>query len=146
MNHPQLLNLILIASASLMVCCAMACLIFLRKARQEAQNCTALTIELESRMAETSRDLDTMTQRATDQARRIAWLESRVRNSSVPAQQPPLVDEALSAQASTKPTITERRHRVMQLKRRGVDCNTIASMLNMPHGEVELMVNLNDIN
>ena len=143
MLNPQNFNLLLIACFSLMTLFAFACFIFLRKARKETQNCVAVINQLESELSETSRDMDTMAHRATAQDRRIAWIESRVRNNRASAPAP--ADEAVE-QLSMKPTITERRHRVIQLTKRGVDCNTIASMLNMPHGEVELMIGLSHLN
>jgi len=139
----QNFNMILIACASLMTLCSIACFILLRKARTETQNCVAVVTQLEKELAETSRDMDTISCRATRQDRRVAWIESRVRNNQVAA--PALLDESQTA-VSGKPTITERRHRVIQLTKRGVDCNTIATMLNMPHGEVELMISLSHLN
>jgi hypothetical protein len=38
--------------------------------------------------------------------------------------------------------MTERRHRVLSLARRGYDVNTIATMLNELPGEVELIIGL----
>jgi hypothetical protein len=144
MIDPQIFNLLMISCAALMVTGAVTCLHLMRKARNESQNCIAVATQLETELLETSRDLDTVSQRATDQARRIAWLESRVRNNLTPSLP---VDEEIPARTpSNKPTITERRHRVNQLSRRGVDCHTIASMLNMPQGEVELMISLNQLN
>ncbi|HYJ46739.1 MAG TPA: hypothetical protein VEV81_09010 [Pyrinomonadaceae bacterium] len=144
MSNPQIWNLVLVSSAALTVCCLGACLMLLRKARRETQDCLALSTQLGTELTEISRDLDTISCRATGQARRIAWLESRVRNGSAIA--PVSVDDVAAVQVKARPTITERRHRVMQLNERGVDCNTIASMLNMPHGEVELMVGLSHVN
>ncbi len=143
MNHPQIFNLVLIACPILMIFCSGVCLMLLRRARRETRDCLELATQLSTELAETSRDMDTITCRVTGYSRRIAWLESRMRNNSTPTAAK--VEEA-PAQASGKPTITERRHRVTQLAERGVDCNTIASMLNMPHGEVELMVGLSHVN
>jgi hypothetical protein len=89
-------------------------------------------------MAEFSRDLDTLSRKLGEQARKIAWLEARARSGRNEA---PVVDELVTA-AYSKPNITERRHRVLSLARRGQDVRTIAQTLGMPHGEVELMLNL----
>lgn len=138
-----MLNLVLISSVALTVICLGVCLLLLRRSRKETQECFALSTQLGTELAELSRDLDTISCRATGQARRIAWLESRVRNGSKLAAENA---EDAPIQMQGKPTITERRHRVTQLTERGLDCSTIASMLNMPHGEVELMVGLSHVN
>ncbi len=92
---------------------------------------------LDSEIAELSRDLDTLSRQSGEQAKRIAWLESRLH--SVPEE-----SETLAEMVSTtaKPTITERRHRVLSLSRRGQDSETIARTLGMLQGEVELMISL----
>ena len=75
-----------------------------------------------------------------EQARRIAWLESRVRGPvTAPAEEP--VAEP-SADVPAKPSITERRHRVLRLAQRGQDAKQIAATLGMNYGEVELMIGL----
>lgn len=43
----------------------------------------------------------------------------------------------------SKSSMTEKRHRVLSLARYGQDVDTIANTLGLPHGEVELIVNLN---
>lgn len=48
-------------------------------------------------------------------------------------------------QPSLKPNMTEKRHRVLVLARYGQDVDTIANTLGLPHGEVELIVNLNSV-
>lgn len=40
-------------------------------------------------------------------------------------------------------SMTEKRHRVLSLAKYGQDVDTIANTLGLPHGEVELIVNLN---
>ena len=82
-----------------------------------------------------SNDVDKLSRQATEYSRRISSLESRSQS------QTPQADEA-PAVLNAKPTITERRHRVLSLARRGQDTQTIAQTLGMPHGEVELMINL----
>ena len=81
-------------------------------------------------------------QQTLDQSRRIAWLESRLR------QPKPVVKEDVAAEEVPPPqvlksNITERRHRVLALYAKGNSPETIASTLGMMPGEVELMVKLN---
>lgn len=44
-----------------------------------------------------------------------------------------------------KSDMTEKRHRVLSLAKYGQDVDTIANTLGLPHGEVELIVNLNSV-
>lgn len=81
-------------------------------------------------------------ERNLDQARRIAWLESRVHQPKLVAKEEVAVEEIPAPQV-LKPNITERRHRVLALYAKGNSPETIASALGMMPGEVELMVKLN---
>ena len=99
----------------------------------------AAALKLQSKMTALGAALDTLAQRATDQARRIAWLESRLQRSAAPEAEP-TVDGTLSE----KTLITERRHRVLTLFRRGLDVQQIAATLSVPHGEVELIIGMNN--
>lgn len=83
---------------------------------------------------------DASNRRDSDQARRIAWLESKVRRPR------PASDEVLDDAVVTQPSrlsMTERRHRVISLASRGNNADTIASSLGLFKGEVELILNLN---
>ena len=82
-----------------------------------------------------SNDVDKLSRQSTEYCRRMSSLESRSQTQSTVTDDAPVVSNA-------KPTITERRHRVLSLARRGQDTQTIAQTLGMPHGEVELMINL----
>jgi hypothetical protein len=48
----------------------------------------------------------------------------------------------LSVPSSDAPLPLERRHQVLTLARRGISTDEIASRLNMPRGEAELILNL----
>lgn len=50
--------------------------------------------------------------------------------------------EVASGHATVKLGLTERRYRVLRLARRGLDARAISSMLDIPHGEVELIIGL----
>lgn len=79
-------------------------------------------------------------QRLADQSRRIAWLETRIR------QQKPSGFEDLDDIESTDATklnITERRHRVITLAARGQNVESISTSLGMLPGEVELIIDMN---
>ena len=76
----------------------------------------------------------------SDQARRIAWLETRIRR---PKKVSSNVLNAEVISRDTKPTITEKRHRVLTLASQGLDTESIASTAGILPGEVELIINLN---
>jgi hypothetical protein len=80
--------------------------------------------------------------RSLDQARRIAWLESRIRQPKKEVKEEAASEEIPATQILKSP-ITERRHRVLALYAKGQSPETIASTLGMMPGEVELMVKLN---
>jgi len=76
----------------------------------------------------------------SDQARRIAWLETRIRRPKKKTQ------DVLSAEVieqDTKLSITEKRHRVLTLASQGLDTESIASTAGIMPGEVELILSLN---
>lgn len=81
-------------------------------------------------------------ERILDQARRIAWLESRIRQPKQVIKEETAVEE-MPKPLSAKSNITERRHRVLALYAKGHSTETIATTLGMMPGEVELMVKLN---
>lgn len=99
--------------------------------------------ELEKALTETRETLQATNSKLTDNVRRLAWLETRVRQ---PKQTEPetLVDVINSNSQPVLQTtnITERRHRVLSLAARGQDPELIAATLGMMRGEVELIVNL----
>jgi len=84
--------------------------------------------------------LETNTQRVTEQSRRIAWLETRVRQSKPFKEE--IVDDTFVSEPQ-KLNMTERRHRVIRLASLGQNTETIASTLGMLPGEVELIISLN---
>lgn len=113
-------------------------MILLRRTRQTTQICTKLESRIEEEFMALSSDLDTVSRKSGEFASKVAWLESRVRSPRV---DPEVTPESV-ASTTARPSITERRYRVLSLARRGQDPKTIASTLGIPHGEVELMINL----
>jgi DNA-binding NarL/FixJ family response regulator len=96
--------------------------------------------DMEELLVKNKELLDTNAQRVAEQSRRIAWLETRVRQPKQAS------EEIIEEHASNEPpklNITERRHRVISLSSRGRNVEMIASTLGMLPGEVELIINLN---
>lgn len=96
--------------------------------------------DLQDTLAKNKEAFETNSQRVTEQSRRIAWLETRVRQPKAADEE--VLDETTAVE-SPKLNITERRHRVIALASRGQNAETIAAGLGMPSGEVELIINLN---
>lgn len=96
--------------------------------------------ELQDAIIRTKEFTETAHRRDSDQSRRIAWLESKVRKPR-PASDEVLDDSVITEQP--KLSMTERRHRVITLASRGKSADTIASSLGLFKGEVELILNLN---
>jgi hypothetical protein len=136
--NPQLILTVTVLCAVLAGCSFVSSLVLFARTRRRFQDWVALGTELNTELADLSRDLDSTSRQSGEHSRKLAWLEARARSRETDAR---LVDETVPA-VSSKPNITERRHRVLSLSRRGQDPKTIARTLGMPHGEVELMINL----
>ncbi len=98
--------------------------------------------DLQDTLVKNKEVFETNSQRVAEQSRRIAWLETRVRQPKPASEE--ILDETTAVE-SAKPNITERRHRVITLASRGQNAETIAATLGMPPGEVELIINLNQV-
>jgi DNA-binding NarL/FixJ family response regulator len=88
-----------------------------------------------------SKDMsETNAHRVNEQSRRIAWLETRIRQPKLSSDE--VLDDTVLTE-TPKPTMTERRHRVITLASRGQNAQSIAAALGLLTGEVELIINLN---
>lgn len=136
--NPQVILTAEITGAAFGLISLITSLVLFRKTRRLSQAWANFELRLDEEINELSTDLDTASRKSGEHGCRIAWLETRVRSAVV---EPKPATETVTS-INTKPTITERRHRVLSLARRGQDPQTIARTLGMPHGEVELMINL----
>ena len=134
----QMLLTITISAASFALLSFITSMMLLAKTRRLSRAVNLVESQLDAELASLSQDLDTSSCKSAEHGRRIAWLETRVRAASSEKKRV----EATVSTINSRPTITERRHRVLALARRGQDPQTIAHTLGMPHGEVELMINL----
>ncbi len=96
--------------------------------------------ELQDAIIRTRETNETTHQRASDQSRRLAWLESKVRRPKLSADH--VLDDSVVTE-TPKLSMTERRHRVIGLAGRGKSAESIASSLGLFKGEVELILSLN---
>jgi hypothetical protein len=138
MNADDLLILIPVASGFVSAFCLLMCITMAFKLRSLKKRAASLTSDFEDELAVLKQNLEASTSRAAEQARRVAWLESRVR----PNTGGPRASEVEMPATNAVPSITERRHRILSLARRGLDASTIAAMLGELPGEVELIIGM----
>ena len=137
MNHSILQSILPLACSSLALICAAACLALLFKTRAANRLMAESLSRAEADLDELSQDLDTLSKKTGELARKVVALES---NASALSSGTP-IEEGVPV-TSQKLTITERRHRVRVLARRGKNAEAIATTLGMPHGEVQLIMGL----
>jgi hypothetical protein len=97
--------------------------------------------ELQDAIVRTKEFHETAHRRDSDQSRRIAWLESKVRKPRPSSDE--VLDDSVITEQPQKLSMTERRHRVISLASRGKNAEAIAASLGLFKGEVELILNLN---
>jgi hypothetical protein len=137
MNHSILQSLIPLASSSLALICAGAALALFFKTRAANRHMAESLSRVESDLDELSQDLDTLSKKCGELTRKVVALES---NASALSFGTAIEEDGPST--AQKLTITERRHRVRVLARRGKNAEAIAATLGMPHGEVQLIMGL----
>lgn len=123
---------------------ACVCLFKLRKNRELIEYTYSQVAELENSLTSSGKKLESAAQRINDQSRRIAWLETRLRQPKAAKKE--VLEEAILTEPEEIPgrvNITERRHRVLSLASSGQNAETIAATLGMLPGEVELIIGLN---
>jgi DNA-binding NarL/FixJ family response regulator len=142
MDYAQVLILLaLICASAAAVCCGLM-IAADRRARRSAFRTRSAAAAAEKRLAAAEKKLKMIAAQSSNQARRIAWLELRLRREK-PESQPQAADEPVEAEDPSQTSMTERRHRVLSLARRGMNSELIAETLGVPHGEVELIISLN---
>ncbi|MBA3441638.1 MAG: hypothetical protein H0T92_17395 [Pyrinomonadaceae bacterium] len=130
-----------------MVCALVAfavcavCVLLIWRLRQSTQHTALALSELDSRLTEHKLELKRMEQRLTDQARRSAPVESRLRTNSSDME----LTVGSTTAAPSKLSITERRHRVLSLAQRGLDAHSISTTVGVSQGEVDLIIGLNNL-
>lgn len=112
---------------------------FFKTWKTKANNYLVIAEQLENEVKVLGCNLEASIEREGLYINKIAKLQNR----SQPKFQIP--SSAYKEQTSLKPNMTEKRHRVLALARYGQDVDTIANTLGLPHGEVELIVNLNSV-
>lgn len=140
----QALLITVISVAAVLALIGVIALVFAVKARHAAQRMVAVALQMEHEIEQLSCDLDKSTQRANDAALRLARIEAR-RGTNAASDDSVLAEAAIDEPISAKTSITERRHRVLSLARRGLDTKDISTTLGVPHGEVDLIIELSKV-
>lgn len=138
MEH--LISLLSCAGILLSVLSGLACFALARKLNEATHKQQVLATDIDYRLNEIRHNLDAVAQQTTAQLQRFAQPRTQPQ-PSVPAA---AVAGAAAPPTSARQSVTERRHRVLTLSRRGMDVNAIAQTLGMPHGEVALIIRMSN--
>lgn len=113
------------------------------RAQRLAQRSLAISKMLSARVASLEQQVELLNRQASDNNRRLDWLElCERRRENAGAVKHKAEDKTAPADPASM-SITERRHRVLTLAKRGLEAEQIADTLGVPHGEVELIISLN---
>lgn len=140
----QLISLLAFAGILLSVLSGLVCIALARKLNEVTHKQQVLATDIDYRFDEIRHNLDAVAQQTAAQLQRFA--QPRPQPQAQPQPQPsasaPAV--AVAQTAGTRQSVTERRHRVLTLSRRGMDVKAIAQTLGMPHGEVALIIRMSN--
>lgn len=136
----QLISLLAFAGILLSVLSGLACFALARKLNEATHKQQVLATDMDYRLNEIRHNLDAVAQQTTAQLQRFAQPRPQPQ-PSVPA---PAIAEAAAQPTGARQSVTERRHRVLTLSRRGLDVKAIAQTLGMPHGEVALIIRMSN--
>ncbi len=137
-----LISLLIFAGILLSVLSGLACFALARKLREVMHKQQVLVTDMDYRLHEIRHNLDAVAQQTTAQLQRIT--QPRPQAQPQPPASEPAVAVAAAQAAGARQSVTERRHRVLTLSRRGMDVKAIAQTLGMPHGEVALIIRMSN--
>jgi DNA-binding NarL/FixJ family response regulator len=138
----QLISLLVFAGVLLSVLSGLASLACARKLRELMHKQQVLATDMDYRFNEVRQNLNALAQHTAAQLQQFAQSQPRPQPPPVAAE--PAVAVAAAQTASARQSVTERRHRVLTLARRGMDVKAIAQTLGMPHGEVGLIIRMSN--
>lgn len=136
----QLISLIAFAGMLVSIGAGIAVVVLARKLRQANDSQQLLATDMDYRLNEIRHNIEAVAQHTRAQLQRIA----QPIPSSLPRTLEPVVTATAAALPGSRQSVTERRHRVLTLSRRGQDINAIAQTLGMPHGEVALIIRMSN--
>lgn len=137
----QLIAMIALAGLLVGLAAGIGVAVVLRQLRTANNRQQLLVADLDNRVTELRRGLEAIAQHTNAQFQRLA--------QPLPTPPPaptaaPAAAAAAAAAANARQSVTERRHRVLTLARRGMDIKAIAQTLGMPHGEVALIIRMSN--
>ena len=138
----QLISLLAFAGILLSVLSGLACFALARKLNEVTHKHQVLATDMDYRLHEIRHNLDAVAQQTAAQLQRFA--QPRTQPQAQPSVPAAAVAGAAAPPTSARQSVTERRHRVLTLSRRGMDVNAIAQTLGMPHGEVALIIRMSN--
>lgn len=118
-----------------------AVVVLARKLRAANHSQQLLATDLDYRLNEMRHNLEAVAQHTNAQLQRIV---QPIPSSLPRTPEPAVAATAAAALPGSRQSVTERRHRVLTLSRRGQDINAIAQTLGMPHGEVALIIRMSN--
>lgn len=139
------LNTLLILTSVSMLLSAGAflfCFLHVRQLTKKLVDYSTQVAELQDSLESNQEQFEAVLQKNADAMRRIAWLETRVRQPAKAVEKPAELEPERTVGGTFRPEIAERRRRVLTLAERGQRAETIAATLGMLSGEVELILNL----
>ncbi len=140
----QLILLLACAGMLLAILAGLACFALLRKLNEVTHKQQVLATDVDYQFQEIRQNLDAVAQQTAAQLQRFAQPRTQPQ-TAVPAPAGVAVaGAAAAAPTSARQSVTERRHRVLTLARRGLDVNDIAQTLGLPHGEVALIIRMSN--
>lgn len=144
----QLISLIAFAGILLSVLSGLACFALARKLREVMHKQQVLATDMDYRLNEVRQNLNAVAQHTVAQLQQFAQSQPQPSPPPQPKPQPLAGEPTLAGVAAqttgTRQSVTERRHRVLTLARRGMDVKAIAQTLGMPHGEVALIIRMSN--
>ncbi|HEX4949843.1 MAG TPA: hypothetical protein VFZ34_24470 [Blastocatellia bacterium] len=145
----QLIALLAFGGIFLAIFLGLACFALTRKLRELTHKQQVLATEVDYRFGEVRQNIDAIAKQTAAQLQRFAQpLTPPPAPQPPPPSQPSAIEPALAVAPTqttgTRQSVTERRHRVLTLARRGMDVKAIAQALGIPHGEVALIIRMSN--
>lgn len=166
----QLSSFITFVGFFLSVLSGLTCIALARKLREVTHKQHVMATDADYRFSEVRQNIDAIANQTTAQLQRFSQTISQPRVQPQPQPQPAMqavgqavaqavmplqpqpqpqpqpvaIDPVIAGAVNSRQSVTERRHRVLTLARRGMDVKAIAQTLGIPHGEVALIIRMSN--
>lgn len=143
MDYTQFISIIALAGILIAIVSGITCLSLARKLREAEEHQMEIEKDIETLFKEIRYNLDTVVHHTNEQWNRIAKVETSIVQEREPE---PVIEAVPAATSLGRQSMTERRHQVLTLAKRGMDVQSIAMTLGVPRGEVALIIGMNTSN